>query len=108
MPTFKQEYDHLSYLGRSYRKCAQRCDQTRATAVGLVDFGSGIAHDPALSEQIDWFDRRWVQQVELGREHMLMAAEGLERARESYKLTEDKVKRSLEPHQSQRRNGADL
>ncbi len=108
MPTFKEDLDHLSYLASGYRKLAKRTDQARQSAIGWSELAPGTAHDAAINEQIDWFDRRWVQRVEKSKEWMLFAAEGLERARETYRLTEDKVRRSVEPAQPVRRQGADL
>lgn len=107
MPLTKADQDHLTHLADGFRRLAQRTDGARKTAIGGSDFGPGLAHDPALNEQIDWFYRRWVQRVETAREYMFMAADQIEHAKFIYKLTDDQVRRSAEP-QISRRKGADL
>jgi len=107
MLSYKEDPDHLTHLANEFRSLSRRTEKARHAAIGPSDFGRGNAHDPALNEQIDWFYRRWVMLVEREKQYMLQSAENLERARETYKLVDQGVRKSAEVHES-RRQGADL
>lgn len=103
MPTFKEDPAHLTHLALQFRTLATRSETARHSAIGLSDFGSGNAHDPALNDQINWFYRRWVMRVEKETQYMLQAAENLGRARETYKLVDHSVRKSAQVQEQSRR-----
>lgn len=106
MAFYQEDPDHLTQLANRFRHLSRRTEKARYAAIGPSDFGRGNAHDPDLDEQIDFFYRRWVKQVESEREYMEQSADNLERARETYKLVDQTVRTSAEP-QPQRRRGVD-
>jgi len=98
MAYLKEDPDHLAHLVKELRALARRTDQPRETAIGFCDFGPGIAHQPALNEQIDWFYRRWVGQVEALKKTLNTNANLLDVARKVYEATDEKV-RAAAQHQ---------
>lgn len=107
MAFYQEDPDHLTHLANEFRTLSRHTEKARQAAIGPSDFGPDNAHDPALNQQIHWFYSRWVMQVEDEKQYMLQAAENLERARETYKLVDQSVRKSAE-RQDYRRQGADL
>ena len=96
MPLLEEDPDHLASLAGDIGRLAQRTDQARRAAIGFSDWGPGNAHDPALNEAIDWFYRRWVQEVETLRDLVEGQSHLLNAGRDTYQRTETAVRGAVD------------